>query len=103
MARRSVRRDGRSLAIYPAGMECGADVKESVDALFVAIDPDRLTLAAESSALGARLIERLSGYDESLFDLARTLALEGAADYPNRPYYWNEVASSFMDGLAVEL
>jgi AraC family transcriptional regulator len=73
-----------SLAIYPAGNECGVEVKESVDALIVAIDPDRLALAAaESSALGAQLTERLSGYDEVLFDLARNLALEGAADYPN--------------------
>jgi AraC family transcriptional regulator len=84
----------------PAGIECAVEIKESVDALFVAIDPDRLTLAAaESSALGARLTERLSDYDESLFNLARTLALEGAADYPNGPHYWNEVVSSFIDVL----
>jgi hypothetical protein len=79
----AVRRDVTvgSLAIYPAGIECGVEVKESVDALIVAIDPDRLALAAaESSALGARLTERLSGYDEALFDLAHNLALEGAAD-----------------------
>jgi AraC family transcriptional regulator len=89
-----------SLAIYPAGIECAVEVKESVDALFVAIDPDRLTLAAaESSALGARLTDRLSAYDEALFDLARNLALEGAADYPNGAHYWNDVASSFVDGL----
>jgi AraC family transcriptional regulator len=98
----AVRRDVTvgSLAIYPAGIECGVEVKESVDALIVAIDPDRLALAAaESSALGARLTERLSGYDEALFDLAHNLALEGAADYPNGAHYWNDVASSFIDGL----
>jgi AraC family transcriptional regulator len=89
-----------SFAIYPAGVECAAQIKESVDALIVAIDPDRLTLgAAENSALGARLTERLSGYGEALFDLARTLALEGVADYPNGRHYWNDVASSFIDGL----
>jgi AraC family transcriptional regulator len=43
--------------------------------------------------------ERLSGYDQALLDLARTLALESAADYPNGPLYWNEVASGFIDGL----
>ena len=89
-----------SFAIYPAGVECAAEIKESVDALIVAIDPDRLTLgAAENWTLGARLTERLSGYDEALFDLARTLALEGVADYPNGRRYWNDVASSFIGGL----
>jgi AraC family transcriptional regulator len=102
LARRAVRYDGTvgSLAIYPAGAACAVEVKESVDALFVAIDPARVALAAaESSALGARLTERLTSYDEALFDLARSLALEGEADYPNGPHYWNEVASSFIDGL----
>jgi len=99
---RAVRCEGTvgSLAIYPAGVQCAIEVKESVDALFVTIDPNRVALAAaEGSALGARLTERLSGYDEALFDLARALALEGDADYPNGPHYWNEVASSFINGL----
>jgi AraC family transcriptional regulator len=98
----AVRQDATigSLAIYPAGIACAVEVKKSVDALIVAIDSDRLTLAAaESSALGARLTDRLSAYDEALFDLARNLALEGAADYPNGAHYWNDVASSFIDGL----
>src|SRR5689334_13598223 len=45
-----------SLAICPAGIDCGADAEESVDALVVSIDPGQLALAAaESSALGAPL------------------------------------------------
>jgi pimeloyl-ACP methyl ester carboxylesterase len=69
-----------SLAICPAGIDCGADAEESVDALLVAIDPSQLALAAaEGSALKARLNERLSGDDQGLLDLARTLALENAA------------------------
>ena len=89
-----------SLAICPAGLDCGADAEESVDALLVAIDPGQLALAAaEDSALEAQLNERLSGYDQALLDLARTLALESASDYPNGPLYWNEVAGGFIDGL----
>jgi AraC family transcriptional regulator len=89
-----------SLAICPAGIDCAADAEGSVDAVLVAVDPGRLALAAaEDSALEAQLIERLSGYDRALFELARTLALESAADYPSGPLYWNEVASGFIDGL----
>ena len=89
-----------SLAICPAGTYCAADAEESVDALLVAIDPGQLALAAaEASALEARLNECIRGYDQALLDLAHSLALEGAKDYPNGPLYWNEIASGFIDGL----
>jgi AraC family transcriptional regulator len=86
-----------SLAICPAGLDCAADVEDSVDAMLIAIDPPSLALAAaENSALEAQLQERLSGYDEALFDFARTLASEVADGYPNGPLFWNEVASGFV-------
>jgi AraC family transcriptional regulator len=89
-----------SLAICPAGIDCAADAEGSTDALVVAIDPSQLALAAaEDSALEARLNERLSGYDQALLDLARTLALESADDYPNGPLFWSEVASRFIGNL----
>lgn len=89
-----------SFAIHPAGMECVADIGETVDTLMVAIDPGRLALAAaENWMLGAQLRQRLSGYDAALFDVARVLALEGAAGYPNGLHYWHEVAKTFVDGL----
>jgi AraC family transcriptional regulator len=89
-----------SLAICPAGIDCAGDADGSVDAILVAIDPGQLALvAAEDSALEARLIERLEGYDQALLDLARTLAVESADGYPSGPLYWNEVASGFIDGL----
>jgi AraC family transcriptional regulator len=66
---------GGSLAICSAGSDCGADAEERVNALLVAIDPGRFALdAAEDSALEAHLNERVSGYDQVLLDLARTLA-----------------------------
>jgi hypothetical protein len=93
-----------SLAICPAGIDCGADAEASVDALVVAIDPGRLALAAaEALALEAQLNERLSGHDQVLLDLARFLASESARDYPNGPLYWNEVASGFTDSLGCVL
>jgi AraC family transcriptional regulator len=102
IAGRTLRHDAPagSLAICPAGTDCGADAEESVDALVVAVDPRQLALtAAEDSALEAQLNERLSGYDEALLDLARTLALESARDYPNGPLYWNEVSIGFIENL----
>ena len=90
-----------SLAICPAGIDATADTRENVDAIIVAIDlPGRLALAAaEDSALEARLMERLSGYDRGLFDLARMLAVQSADGYPNGPLCWNEAAGRFIDGL----
>lgn len=89
-----------SLAICPAGIDAAADAGESVDAIIVAVDPGRLALAAaEDSALEVRLMERLSGYDRSLFDLARLLAFQSVDDYPNGPLFWNEAASRFIEGL----
>ena len=95
MAGRALRREAPagSLAICPAGIDCAADAEESVDALVVAIDPSWFSLAAaEDLALEAQLIGCLFGYDQALLDLARTLALESADDYPNGPLFWNEVA-----------
>ena len=89
-----------SLAICPAGTDSAADTEESFDAIVVAVNPGQLALAAaEESALEAQLKERLSGYDQVLLDLARTLALESADGYPNGPLFWNEVASGFIDSL----
>jgi AraC family transcriptional regulator len=89
-----------ALAICPAGLDSAADAEGSIDAIVVAIDPGRLTLAAaEDSALEAQLTERLSGYDQALLDFARALALESADNYPNGPLFWNGVASGFVDGL----
>ena len=102
MAGRAVRREAPAgeLAICPAGFDCAADVEESVDGLLVAIDPGWFSLAAaEDSALEAQLIGCLFGYDQALLDLARTLALESAAGYPNGALFWNEAAGDFIDNL----
>jgi AraC family transcriptional regulator len=89
-----------SLAICHAGSDCAADVEESVDAILVAIDPKQFALAAaEDLAPEARLIERLSGFDRELLDLARRLAAESAKGYPNGALFWNETADAFIDGL----
>jgi AraC family transcriptional regulator len=89
-----------SLAICPAGVDCAADAKGGLDAILVTIDPRHLALAAtEESAPDAQLMERLSGSDQLLLQLARKLALESADGYPNGPLVWNEVASGFIDGL----
>ena len=91
-----------SLAICPAGIDCAADAEGRVDALLVAIDPGHLALAAaEQSMPDAQLIERFSGYDRPLAELARILAFESGHDYPNGPLFWNEIAGDFIDGLVV--
>jgi AraC family transcriptional regulator len=89
-----------SLAIYPAGVDCAADVAGSVEALLVAVQPGRFALAAaEESAAGARLLVRMSGEDRALFDSARLLARESADHYPNGPLFWHELAAGFIDRL----
>lgn len=102
MAGRTLRHEAPagSLAICPAGIDCGADAEKSFDALLVTIDPGQLALAAaEELALESQLMERFSGLDQTLLDLARRMTLESADDYPNGPMFWNEIASSFIDNL----
>jgi AraC family transcriptional regulator len=89
-----------SLAICPAGSDYAADADRSGQMIFVAIEPGRLALAAaEDLALETQLIDRLSGDDHLLLDLARSLASESAAAHPNGPVYWNGIASAFINGL----
>jgi AraC family transcriptional regulator len=89
-----------SLAICPAGLDCSAETDASVDLLLIAIKPGQLALAAaEGAALEAQLHERLSGYDQQLFRIARVLESESAEGYPNGPLFWNEAASGFISRL----
>jgi AraC family transcriptional regulator len=90
-----------SLAICPAGIDCAADAEDGGDIILVAVDPAQLALAtAEDSVPEAQLIERLSGCDDALLELARSLVVESAHDYPNGPLFWNEAASAFIGRLA---
>ena len=68
----------------------------------MAIDPGQFALAAaEGSAFEAELIERLSGRDRALFDVARSLAAECADGFPNGPLFWNGMASTFIESRLV--
>jgi AraC family transcriptional regulator len=68
----------------------------------VDIDPGRFALAAaEDSAFEAELTECFSRCDQALLDLARRLAVECADGYPDGSLYWNDMASTFIDGLLV--
>jgi AraC family transcriptional regulator len=92
-----------SLAICPAGADSAADTETSMDALVVAIEPGQFALAAaEDSALAARLEGRLSGHDQMLFDLTRTMTLEAGDGYPNGPLFWNEAANGFIGQLVAK-
>ena len=87
-----------SLAIFPAGIDCDADARSNLDAVLVAIDPERSRLAAaDGSALGACSNDCFSGFDQALFDFARTLAAESATGTGSP--FWNEIADGFIDGL----
>jgi AraC family transcriptional regulator len=89
-----------SLAVCPAGADCAADAESNVDALLVCVEPDQLALAAADDGVPEpQLIERLSGRDLSLLELARILLLESADGYPNEPLFWNQVARDFIVGL----
>ena len=89
-----------SLAICPANIDCSADAKGSVDAIFISVDPRHLALAAaEDSALESQLIDRLSGCDQELLSVANALVSESRSNYPNGPLFWNELAGTFISGL----
>jgi AraC family transcriptional regulator len=88
------------LAICPAGIDCGADAKESIDAVLVSVDPGHLSLAAaEDSTLDVRLHEHWLAFDQPLLDLARTLVSESTRGYPDGALFWNAIANDFIAGL----
>jgi AraC family transcriptional regulator len=89
-----------SLAICPAGTEGVAEADYSFDCITVVVDPRQFALtAAEDATPEARLIERLSGHDAPLLGLARRLAAESGAGYPNGPLHWSDLAADFIGGL----
>jgi AraC family transcriptional regulator len=89
------------LAVFPAGIDTGADCDRDVRSLLIAIDPSRLALASsEDGAPRAQLIERLNGYDENLWRLGQLLADECADGYPRGALFWNETASQLIASLA---
>ena len=99
-ARFSHERQPGSLAIHPVGSDYAGEADRTAEAILVWVDPGRLALAAaEDSALDTQLIDRLSGYDQALFDCAQGLALESAKGCPNGPLFWDEMANAFIDGL----
>jgi AraC family transcriptional regulator len=102
MENRTLRHEPQSgaLAIIPAGIDCSADAEEDVEAVIVAIDPNRFNLAtAEDAAIETQLVERLVGYDGELLRLAHGLILESAGGYSNGGLFWSDVAGAFVDGL----
>ena len=90
-----------SLAICPAELDTGAEADQDLNALLVAVRPDKFSLAAaEDGTLEAQLIGRLCGHDQTLLDLARVLARESREGYPHGTVFWNETAARFIDVLA---
>jgi AraC family transcriptional regulator len=90
-----------SLAICPAGFDTSADTDQDLDALLVAVRPDKFALAAaEGGTLEAQLIGRLCGHDQMLLDIAGVLARESKEGYPRGTVFWNETAGHFIDTLA---
>ena len=95
----TTRRQGRWQSVLPASTALPMSTKVSIRFSSQSIPAWFSLAAAEGSALEGQLIGCLFGYDQALFDLARTLALESAADYPNGPLFWNGAASDFIDNL----
>lgn len=90
-----------SLAICPAGYDTSAEADQDLNALLVAVRPDKFALAAaEGGTLDAQLIGRLCGHDQTLLDLAGVLARESVEGYPHGTVFWNETAGHFVDTLA---
>jgi AraC family transcriptional regulator len=90
-----------TLSICPGGTDCAGDGDASFDSILVAIDPARWALAAaEDGMLGAQLNGCLADFDPKLLDLARRLAAESEANYPNGALFWNAMADDFVVTVA---
>jgi AraC family transcriptional regulator len=90
-----------SLSICPAGIDASADTDQDLEAMCVVVEPSKLSLAAaEGGTLEAQLVERFSGHDQALFDLAQGLVKESRTGFPLGTVVWNETASRFVEVLA---
>jgi AraC family transcriptional regulator len=90
------------MAICPAGIDTGADTEQDLDSVVIAVQPDKLALAAaESGTLDVRLIGQLAGDDQDLFELALVLVKESKEGYPRGTVFWNETAARFIQVLAM--
>src|SRR5262249_40296597 len=90
-----------SLAICPAGLDTSADADQDLNALLVAVRPDKIALAAaEEGTLEAEVNSHLCGHDQTPLDLAKLLVREGKEGYRRGALFWNETASQFVDILA---
>jgi AraC family transcriptional regulator len=96
---RQRRRQGRWRSVLPVSTAAPMPKKASTPLSSRSIPASSRSRLRKGSALDAQLKERLSGYDQTLVDIARTLALESAKDYPDGAVYWNEVAGSFIHSL----
>lgn len=85
-----------SLALCPAGIDCGADGTQSIDIAVIAVNQAQLTLA--SGGYG-RLHERFVHHDKALFEISQNLWRESAAGYPNGSLFWSELSASMVEGL----
>ena len=89
-----------AMTICPAGIDSAADAQKSVDAIVIAVEPNRFALAAaEEQALHARPHELLSDRDRILLEYAHLLVAESADNFLEGPLLWNDVAGRFVDRL----
>lgn len=89
-----------SMALVPAGADASAEIEGPVEHLMVRINPKRIAVAAaERGCMSAGLVDRLSGRDERLLQLAGSLFAEARDGYVNGPLFWNEAADRIVDHL----
>src|SRR6202047_5275238 len=87
-----------SRANCPAGIDAVADAEQSVDAIFVTIDPGRLALAAAEDAALEVQLRALAGYGRPFSILPAPWHRRAQTDI-RTGVFWNEVASGFIAGL----
>lgn len=99
-----LRHEGRTgtVAICPAGVDCSVESDARADLLVVAVESNRLALAAaEDSALEAKLHERVATHDQALLNIANLLAIEEATRYESGLLLWNRAATGFINRLVL--
>jgi AraC family transcriptional regulator len=89
-----------NVTICPAGASCGAKSSHDLDALMLSVPVQSLACALADQARPAlHLLTRLDAQDDALTRLARLMAGEAAAGFPEGPLWWDKLTDAFIDRL----
>ncbi|MBU9324178.1 AraC family transcriptional regulator [Burkholderia gladioli] len=90
-----------SLSICPAGVDCSVEAGTDVEVMSLVLSSECLSFESlRAGRASPRLVERLSGRDDRLLQLARLLLAETASGFPNGALHWSSISQHILDHLA---